>query len=374
MEPSTVVMVGILDNPINIANAFRLLAVVNPVDDDGKKIKIWAKSRRRIPYYGTPDIIVTARYGGQVRGVRSGGGQMSSMVSIDLQTCEKNLNLKLSKRKIQLTGAKNEEMGIHTFNLLCSHLQMAQENLSYVQSLPKGVQVRTIEWFLDFVKGEEVIEYPDDEECLSDWSIRPFVTDEFDTPKGVDHRMVMFLWTYAMDCEVVGELPALFDSLLSIDKICSVPCSVVSYFVSNAVYNYSFGRPVPLVDYAFFLQREGFHATLHNWSSSSVKICSGINAMVPSLDEDGDPKEPDPPTSKKIKLHRFTVSAVGTVKQTSPTFYAEAKEKHDQIVSITEKFFHLIDTDQLPPLPCDLPVNDVDEGTDDGTDCQTDTD
>jgi hypothetical protein len=353
-EPSTVVMVATLNQTININNASELLPVVHPKNEQGNRIFVCAKSRRRIPYYGTDGIIVTVRYNHKDRGVRQGGGQMGSMISIDLQTCSKNMNLKLSQKKIQLTGAKSEAMGIRGFELLCSYLEMVQTNLDYISTLSEKVKSETVDWFIEAIKNEEFDSFINDkkDEFITDWTILPFPIEPIIVPKGVDIRMVLFLWTYAVDCDYHTQCMIRIKKVLTITYVCSIPCNIESFYVSNAVYNYSLKRSVPLIHCAYFLRENGIHATFHNWSSNSLKICITVDKPAPLEDiADSTESESEETSDDKIKLHRFTVSNAGTVKQTSPTLFDEAKDKKDIIMEAMTKFFKLLDSGELPEIP-----------------------
>jgi hypothetical protein len=155
---STMVMVASLTGNVDIAAAYQVLPLTCPKSITGQPISIVSGAREKVPYYGTPNIIVGLRYSGQSRGIRMGGGQLSNVVSIDLQCQEKNIHLKLSNNNVQLTGALSEEMGSNAFEILCQHLNMAQSHIQHINSLPLEIKEATRQWVLQVSKGALVVE------------------------------------------------------------------------------------------------------------------------------------------------------------------------------------------------------------------------
>jgi hypothetical protein len=155
---STMVMVASLTGNVDIATAYQVLPLTCPKSITGQAISIVSGAREKVPYYGTPNIIVGLRYNGKSRGIRTGGGQLSNVVSIDLQCQEKNIHLKLSNNNVQLTGALSEEMGCNAFGILCQHLNMAQSHIQHITSLPLEIKEATRQWVLQVAKGPPVVE------------------------------------------------------------------------------------------------------------------------------------------------------------------------------------------------------------------------
>jgi len=253
---------------------------------------------------------------------------------------------------------------------------MVQENLTYVRALPSHVRDRTYSWVLVTIKGPEVF-VPTGRlagEFASDHLINPFPTTLPEMPEGIDLRMALFLWTYAVDLDLYSQCDKRLRSIFAIDSVCTPHCSPGPYRVSNAVYNYALGRSVPVVLCSGFLQGLKYNASFHNWSSNAVKLClptSGGGAITRSTSEipdevdleedfgeedeeesleDGPPPS-SPPDEEKIRVHRFNISAVGTVKQTSPTGYKEALEKRTLVLSLMTEFFKQLDSGTLPEIP-----------------------
>ena len=105
---------------------------------------------------GAPNTIVAIRHNGKSRGIRTGEGQLSNVVSIDLQCYDKNIHLKLSNGKIQLTGALSEEMGSGASQILCLHLNMAQDHIQHIRELSSEIKDLTRSWVLNVTKGPPI--------------------------------------------------------------------------------------------------------------------------------------------------------------------------------------------------------------------------
>src|SRR5437868_5497725 len=128
LKASTLTMTTPLNGVVDIDTLFRLLPITYPKTLSGGPIQI-PKSRGKIPFFGLEGIIISARYAKKSRGARVGGGFMSNVISVDLQTGQKNIHLKVSGSKLQLTGALSEEMGDRAFSTMCWHVNSVQGHI-----------------------------------------------------------------------------------------------------------------------------------------------------------------------------------------------------------------------------------------------------
>ena len=155
-KASNMVMVTPLVGNVDIAAVYHVLPLSCPRSVTGETIQIISGAREKVPYYGAPNTIVAIRYDGKSRGIRTGEGQLSNVVSIDLQCYDKNIHLKLSNGKIQLTGALSEEMGSGASQILCLHLNMAQNHIVHIRELSPEIRDLTRNWVLNVTKGPPV--------------------------------------------------------------------------------------------------------------------------------------------------------------------------------------------------------------------------
>lgn len=155
-KASNMVMVTPLLGNVDIAAVYHVLSLSRPRSVTGETIQIVSGAREKVPYYGAPNTIVAIRYNGKSRGIRTGEGQLSNVVSIDLQCYDKNIHLKLSNGKIQLTGALSEEMGSGASQILCLHLNMAQDHIVHIRELSPEIRDLTRNWVLNVTKGPPI--------------------------------------------------------------------------------------------------------------------------------------------------------------------------------------------------------------------------
>ena len=155
-KASNMVMVTPLLGSVDIAAVYHVLPLSCPRSVTGETIQIVSGAREKVPYYGAPNTIVAIRHNGKSRGIRTGEGQLSNVVSIDLQCYDKNIHLKLSNGKIQLTGALSEEMGSGASQILCLHLNMAQEHIQHISELSPEIKDLTRSWVMSVTKGPPI--------------------------------------------------------------------------------------------------------------------------------------------------------------------------------------------------------------------------
>ena len=156
-KASNMVMVTPLLGSVDIAAVYHVLPLSCPRSVTGETIQIVSGAREKVPYYGAPNTIVSIRHNRKSRGIRTGEGQLSNVVSIDLQCYDKNIHLKLSNGKIQLTGALSEEMGSGASQILCQHLNMAQGHIQHINELSPEIKDLTRGWVMNVTKGPPIL-------------------------------------------------------------------------------------------------------------------------------------------------------------------------------------------------------------------------
>jgi hypothetical protein len=187
-EASTITMICSLEGNIEISNAFEILPVFYPLNPDGTRFYHPIKTRNKIPYFGIKDAIVCIKYKGIIRGIRQNEGQMNNVISIDLQCCNKNINLKLARSKIQLTGASSEEMGNEAFKVLCNHINTIYNDFLYKNSLSEETKVKTLNDLLLSTSGDS-----DTITLLNNETYNTLIEG------GCDKRLLDFLYKYHID-------------------------------------------------------------------------------------------------------------------------------------------------------------------------------
>lgn len=354
LEASTITMITSLKGFVEIAAAFELLCLIYPKNPDGTRFIHPTKTRNKIPYFGVPNSIVCVKYKGSVRGIRQNEGQMNNVVSVDLQCCNKNINLKLAKTKIQLTGASSEEMGNEAFEILCAHLNMIQSHIEYKNSLSEEVKNNT----LNFFKEGNMINL----ESL---------------PKNIDIRLTTFLSMYMEDFEDYNIFLEKIERIMLIETLCTENIQPYVSRISNSVYNYTLNREISLIQMTQHLYKKGFNVSFHNWSSTYLNVSipilkeappeedavegvdeTEISSKTPGSSSSGETIKTVSTKSEasfssessersealekldndKIKAHRFIIYRGGSIKQTSPTSFTEALEARNMILESIEDF------------------------------------
>lgn len=359
INASTITMITGIKGNVDIVSAYEVLCILCPRNDDGTRFVHPIKTRNKIPYFGIPNAIVCVKYEGSVRGIRQNKGQMNNVVSIDLQCCDKNINLKLAKTKIQLTGANSEKMGIEAFQILCAHLNMIQDNINYKNNLPEEVKQNTLDWINSNKElNMEMIEL---------------------SPDNVDKRLAKILYSYYSEFDNYEDFCEKIKKVMTVNFLCSDNVQPDNPRISNSVYNYTLGKEISLIDMTMFLRKKGFNAIFHNWSTTyvnvSIPIMNESSASTPESILSGfteSSTESDYPEGEnnekfeldiellkeletydksediaissqekkegKIKVHRFIIYRGGSIKQTSPTSYESALDVRNIILEALVDF------------------------------------
>lgn len=308
-KASTVTMVASLNTTVNIEVLYDLFSVMYPRNPDGTRFFHPKNIRNKIPFFGIPNSIICVKYKGKIRGIRQNEGQMNNVVSIDLQVCNKNINLKLAKTNIQLTGATSYEMGEHAFKVLCAHVNMVNSNITHIRSIDADLRKKTISWVLEQVNSKETL---------------PTMNLELiENDKSIDKITASFIWQFTEDFDthepyvekieriksfIENESLQITDSELGLENI----------RISNSVYNFNLGKEVSLIQLTKHLMNKGFSVEFHNWNATHLKI------SIPIEEEE---------ESAKIKAHRFSVHKNFSIKQTSPSCYEQAIEARNLFLS-----------------------------------------
>jgi hypothetical protein len=334
-EASTITMTATLNANVDIKVAFEILPVIYPRNPDGTKFVHPKNTRNKIPYFGTENAIVCVKYKGNIRGIRQNEGQMNNVISVDLQTGHKNINLKLARTRVQLTGATSDIMGINSFEVLCSHLNMAQYHLNYIRSLPEKTRLTTIYWISDATAPSEDGQIP----RLN----YEFIEEQCKLIPNLDAQFATFLWQFSDEFidykEYNRKLRNVIEIIYNMKEhviLDSDNIGVSDCKISNSVYNYNIGLEVSLIELTKFLHKKGFNVQFHNWNSTHLKV------SIPIMNEEEEEEETFSSSSGKIKAHRFSVHrGGGSIKQTSPSDSASAAEAREFLLKAISEFQEL---------------------------------
>ena len=316
-----VVMVAALSTPLRLRSLFEYLAV-NWVDfiigDDG------------IPYFGVDRAIVAAGYGGRFRGIKR-NGQLRNIVSVDLQMGPesggpengKNVHIKISSENIHITGVLSQEMGQAAYTVILAHINMAIGYQRHIQGLDVDLQISTINVLLGNGFGGKF--------DLPFYRYGRMIESEYRTGLGGINHMSTVSVPKGKSTLDVAAYAAKLVLLCQIEPIYETPgLEITSSRVCNSIYTYKLDKRISLIDTAQKLLAMNYAVQYTN-----LKADKFMRAMIPVF-QPGTTNYSIPFINRKgkeqINAHRFQVYKRGTVRQYSPTCYAEAIEAYKAFV------------------------------------------
>ena len=159
-KPNNMVIIVWWKNEISLHEAFHCLPIV-VIDDHPTKNK--KSDKLKIPYYGTEDIIVSIRHKRGARGLRSLTKQQDNFVSVDLQTSNKNVHIKLSKNNAEVMGVTSLEQGLDSVQCLLDLIHQTDDNLEFLRNSLSDDVILCEEFiealFTKYEKGKNIPDY-----------------------------------------------------------------------------------------------------------------------------------------------------------------------------------------------------------------------
>ena len=342
-EASTITMICSLIGEIDIGAACEILPVFHPLNPDGTKFYHPLKTRNKIPYFNVKNAIVCVKYKGAIRGIRQNKGQMNNVISIDLQCCNKNINIKLARQKMQLTGASSEAMGNEAFDAMCEIINNLSVELSNFSTLDEEIVKNTLKFLFEHTQNPQLLN-----------GLKPL--GKVKIPKNVDENLLVFLNKYYDDCNSHSGFIDKIYRIMSFKKIADSKISVSQSRISNSVYNYSLGKEISLLNMTNHLYKKGFNVSFHNWCNTHLNVSipvlntnsstpkskssttSDISLSTIKTEDSEDDEDKVDEKEEKIKVHRFIIYRGGSIKQTSPTKYEDAIASKASIMKALEDF------------------------------------
>ena len=167
IPPSTMVVTADIGGNLNLYPVCCLLHVsrqktifpVSYINYDQFKVTtlkervVSTKKYKGMPFIGHAGPIWHVSHGKFQRGIRrSSKNHFKNCITIDLSIGEKNVNIKLMKKSMQITGIKSRDMAVEAFNVLKYNIESSQYMINYMNSkeLEKSV---TVKWIKDNLRG-----------------------------------------------------------------------------------------------------------------------------------------------------------------------------------------------------------------------------
>ena len=295
LQPSTMVVVAFLECEVDRSLAFWILPSIKSEDECTRE----AKKRARFRKMGEPGAILSLRYRNMHRGLLKDNKQrkkdMENNVEIDMSVSTKNVNLRLGRNTIHMTGVNTPEMAREVVELLGKHLQEASDHFEFLNTHPEVAQE-----FLNKTCGPPLTTSKNSKNRLL----------QMDNP---DPRLAIFLREYRC-LTIHDDLVRFFRYLLKHGPLLNNPfkCTSIHDVVANYSYNIGFRvyrRGLEKLAHGQY----GFYASYDPKASQDVVLTLKID---PS-------RVAERPFRKKIDstpLHTFRVKKSGNVKQSSPSY------------------------------------------------------
>lgn len=318
-KPSTMVVIAKLSTEINLTVAFWCL----PVATSESELPYEAPKRARFKRVGEAGTIISLRYENMHRGLDKGGKprkkDLENNIEIDISVTGKNVNLRLSKDGIHMTGVNSPEMSNEVVELMTQHLTKINDDLAFLDT-----NVTLVQEFLFRVKGKPV------------WD-RGRLRHKLQHIEDYEPSLEVLLRCW-QQLKIYEDLERFFRYLFFRLPIISSPCGCLGTYDAVANYNYKIGHPInkaALAGQKKLARDYGFFVSYNSSSSKDV-----ILMMKPKAEDIASRsvfrKSTKPP------MHNFRIKSSGSVKQSSPShpsgcrayliFRAFIEEVLDQII------------------------------------------
>jgi len=287
----------------------------------GKKIKI--------PYYGIEDTIVSIRYKSNVRGIREMlKKQSDNFVSVDLQSQNKNVHIKLSENNVTIMGVTTLEHAMEATQCIIDLIQQCDENLTFLKNCLSEDVDKCLNFFKTLYESSELPNYDDFSNIIN------LEIAKNDVLKKEHLSICEILLAYAYEYKDYNSFSKKIDLISSYDKIETFKIKLTYYDISTSLYNYhlSPSNNLSLRMNGIFILRnlaaeinnlldDNVIASHHNWKS---KYCDVVISEK-FTKSDGEIIE---------KTHRFNISEKGSIRQWSPDTKEFSYNIHNKIIAI----------------------------------------
>lgn len=324
-KPDNMVVNVTWDEKINLVKAFILLPI-QPVEIDCDKIK------KKIPYYGIEDVIVSIRYKKQSRGIRPIPEKADNFVSIDLQINNKNVHIKLSENNVLVMGVVSVEKAIEATECLLDTIYMTDQNIKYLKSCEESEVKKAYKYVRNLaVDGKKSLDLPD---------IELFNSRIKEDSIEIDERLAGLFLTKGYETDSLEVFDENVVYMLTTSCISEDIISVNEYRICNSFYNYGLlikrnGLPLKacfilrnLAGSIINLNNENITSSHHNWHGKYTDVVIstyGVSKGKLLLDKG---------KNRNQHIHRFNISERGSIRQWSPSSVKEARIVHQYLLCI----------------------------------------
>jgi len=334
--PSTIVLKGFFNCSINTDILTDFLIIDHKFDKDNQRIKLISGSRKNIPYYGPEGAIIFIASGSKKkkRGIRTGA--MNNMISSDIQIGGKNIHVKISQKTITTVGTPTVQAAKKVIDKYIEHMTNLQKMLIYSNSLSVEEKEKNINWLTNELKR-----FPE--------KTREKDLEDLEIPKEMDKKFLNFILKYYNDYDELkyfeNHISRFLNNILLKDLEGNIECKTINVY--NSVYHNNVVKTenfkMPLHKLSLYFLKLGFETNWHNVFNDGVNVCFDIEEKKDGFNN-----------QNKFYKHRFTIYSTSEIRQSSPTFSAEAYKYYMKLIEGIKSFFKEEDIDLSKYLKTDV--------------------
>ncbi len=309
-------------------------------DEDGNQLKIDTTEKKdKIGFYGANNVIISCGYENKYKGVRRGKKQLHKVIGIDLQIGNKNINMKISSKNFQLTGASSKDNGIAAFEKICSLANRLQSKINYFRKFSerKLSTLRNIILFNYTFK-----ETGDLDSCFEKYIVP--ICNKKELEKSITEKeklkiienyntrysdVIDYFEIYTSspeeDVHSIGEiLRVFFSGTRIVEGERSLGCKGVRIINLLAMNKIECSRKIPILHVISAL------ANKFPMMNRGVEEAGRFHIKSPFVPSNGTEKN-------KTLFHKFNFFATGTIRQHSPSDEKEAYQVQSEIMEIVRE-------------------------------------
>lgn len=334
-KPTTITMCCELTSSVDIESLSKIIPVKILYDATGEKIEVNTLSKvdNKIKFYGTNGIIISCCYEDTFKGVRKGGKQLHKVVGLDLQINNKNINIKISSKKLQLTGAASKDGGANAFEKMCAVINQLQTKINSFKKYKKenlNIIKNIILFNYSFSKTKDfdthfdklILPILENENHHLSREEKEGIIDKYNT-KYLDH--IEYFKTYSLSPEEdEHSLSEILRIFLGGTKIVESEKRSLS-LKGIRVINLLAMNKIEAEDKIPILHVIDAFSEKFPMMNRGVEEANRFHLKVPFT------------SGGKTFFHKFNFFATGTIRQHSPIDEKEARQIHSEIVEIIGK-------------------------------------
>lgn len=307
LKVTTMTVVMPMDGEVDLDRIFPLLEITR-IDLPVTKRQT---QKFKIPCCKIPGAILSARYKGITRGIVKSQSKryFLNAITIDVSTLEKNVNIKLSKSKMQMCGATSLELAKQAAQYIIDHITRIQNMLEYIDNNPEIAKL-TIDWIKEKTRGPPKLIILSDDNQLSQSIINHTITVPETIDPNVDKRIVEFILRFANEMTYHEDFCYQIDWICQLKSVVNKIPQILEFQKVMVNYNYDLGFNIDRKELVKRINGlNGFTARYENTVDHSVtielpyKIPEGMRITK---------------RKGKIPCHTFLVYRSGLVTQSGP--------------------------------------------------------